>query len=153
MKSINWLLVTAITAILTGCATSKTDSMGRQKIYDETADGSQQIAKALTQAKNESKRVLIQLGANWSEGCHRLYDVFKSNMAVSQELQSDYIWVLVDLDQGHNAEVDQQYGNATRFGYPALVILDADGKQLVGTGGDDFEQAGHHDLVKLVAFL
>ena len=42
-------------------------------IYDESLDGSGQIADALTIAKKENKRVLLQFGANWCGWCHKLH--------------------------------------------------------------------------------
>ena len=35
------------------------------KLYDTAADGNQQIAAALKEAKADRKRVLLKFGANW----------------------------------------------------------------------------------------
>ena len=51
----------------------------RPPIYDEKADGSQQIAGALEAAKKENKRVLLQFGANWCIWCHRLHNLCETN--------------------------------------------------------------------------
>jgi len=35
-------------------------------------------------------------------------------------LKSDYVVVLVDVNEDHNSEVDKKYGNPMRFGLPAI---------------------------------
>ena len=155
MKSFKSLLLGAAvaTTLLGGCSTPRYTAAGDEKIYDESADGSNLITTALTRAKKENKRLLLQFGANWSEGCHRLHSLLKSNPALAEEIKNDYVWLLIDLDQAHNEDLDMQYGNPTQFGYPALVIVDADGKQLAKTGADDFEDLGVHNPQKVLAFL
>ena len=37
----------------------------REPIFDEKAEGKEQIAAALARAKAENRRVLIEWGANW----------------------------------------------------------------------------------------
>jgi len=156
MKSIPLFVIeitAGLTLLLAGCATSKVDVAGNETIYDRSADGAKQVARGLTQAKNEHKRVLLQFGANWSQGCHRLHDLLKTDPAISRELNKEYAWVLIDLGEGHNAELNDQYGNPTQFGFPALVVLDAAGKQLVQLGADDFEEAGKYNPQKILDFL
>ena len=43
-----------------------------------------------------------------------------------------------------NADVDQRYGHPTRFGLPALVVLDSDGKQLTTQDTGKLEEGDHH---------
>ena len=37
----------------------------RPKLYDTSADGSEQIASALKTARAENKRIILKFGANW----------------------------------------------------------------------------------------
>jgi thiol:disulfide interchange protein len=106
----------------------------RPKLYDTQADGNEQIAAALKKAEAERKRVLLKFGANWCGWCHKLSKCFKQNDDVAGVLNENYVLVLIDVDivddQKHNADVLKRYGNPTRLGLPALVVLDADGTQL-----------------------
>jgi len=122
-------------------------------IYDEKADGSQQIVVALETAKKENKRVLLQFGANWCIWCHRLHSLCETNSEISAKLRDAYIVVLVDVNKGHNKEVDTRYGTPTHFGLPALAVLDADGKLLVTQDSGKLEEGDHHDPKKVLAFL
>jgi thiol-disulfide isomerase/thioredoxin len=122
-------------------------------VYDQSADGSKQISDALMIAKKEGRRVLLQFGANWCGWCLMLHKLFVTNKDIAQELRSNYVVVAIDVNQGHNKEVDAKYGHPTRYGLPVIVILDADGKQLTTENTSELEEGNHHDPDKVMAFL
>jgi len=129
----------------------------RPAIYDTKADGRKQITEALTIAKRDRKNVLLQFGANWCGWCHKLHNLFQSNKDIAAFLKSNYVVVLIDVDKvegkQHNADIDERYGNPSRFGLPALVVLDAEGKQLTTQDSGKLEEGDHHDPAKVLAFL
>lgn len=125
----------------------------RPAIYDESADGSEQIAAALAVAKSENKRVLLQFGANWCVWCHLLHDLFQDDPGIQEALAAHYVVVLIDVNQGHNSVVDEVYGNPTRLGLPVLVVLDAEGRLLTTQNTADLEEGRGHDPEKVLAFL
>ena len=149
----HFMFGSVLALLLSGCGTSRYTASGHEKIYDESADGEKQITQALASAQKSHKRVLVQLGANWCEGCHKLHSLLKNDPAISQEVKNGFIWILIDLDQAHNAEVDEQYGNPSHQGYPALLILEADGKQVLKTDTADLVDAGEFNPEKTIAFL
>jgi thiol:disulfide interchange protein len=122
-------------------------------IYDESADGSKQIADALAQAGKDGKRVLLQFGANWCPWCHKLHSLFEKDHAIAARLKSDYVVVLIDVNKGRNSEVDAKYGHPTRLGLPVIVILDSQGKQLTTKNSGELEEGDHHSPEKVLAFL
>ena len=77
----------------------------------------------------------MQFGANWCGWCHKLHDLFKKDRKIAKVLMYDYEVVLIDVDRidgkQHNVKVNERYGNPTKLGLPVLVVLDADGKQLI----------------------
>ena len=125
----------------------------RPLIYDESADGAQQIAAALSTAEKEHKQVLLQFGANWCIWCHRLHDLMAADAALHEELKAHYVVVLVDVNQGRNADTDAKYGHPTSMGLPALAVLDAGGNLLTIKDSGELEQGDHHDPQKVMAFL
>ena len=84
---------------------------------------------ALRIAKSEKKPVLVDLQAEWCGPCHMMTDdVFKKPTFQEQSGR----WVLLKID------VDQQPDIAAKFGsnsLPTLVVLNADGKPVLGTQG------------------
>jgi thiol:disulfide interchange protein len=134
-------------------AVSEEAPKNRPNIYDESADATKQIAEALAKAKQENKRVLLQFGANWCGWCHKLHKLFEADAEIAGVLKESYIVVMVDVNKGHNTDIDQRYQNPTRFGLPALVVLDSAGKVLVTQDSGKLEEGDHHDPKKVLAFL
>jgi|SRR6185369_3418074 thiol:disulfide interchange protein len=132
---------------------AETSKPARTKIYDESADGSKQIAAALAIAKKDNKRVLLQFGANWCGWCHKLHKLFETDKAIGERLKADFVVVMIDVNEGHNKDTDTKYGHPTRFGLPAIVILDSDGKQLTTKDSGELEEGDHHHPGKVLAFL
>lgn len=125
----------------------------RATLYDEKADGNRQIEEALGKARKEGKRILLQFGANWCGWCHKLHHLFESDARIAGKLKQEYIVVQVDVNNGHNADVDEKFGKPTRFGLPVLVVLDAEGKPLVTQDTGKLEDGDHHDPDRVFAFL
>lgn len=149
-------VVLVIAAFATAQAEDK-PAASRAKIYDTTADGAKQIADALVIAKRENKSVLLQFGANWCGWCHLLHQLFETDKDIAAYLKANYVLVLVDVDKvdgkKHNEEIDKRYGNPCKLGLPALVVLDADGKQLTTQDSGKLEAGNRHDPAKVMKFL
>jgi thiol:disulfide interchange protein len=144
-----FLFVTVIESRAAGPEVPKTSSA----VYDEGADGEKQIAEALAAAKPEGKRVLLQFGANWCGWCVKLHKLFHDDAAIAAELKAHYVVVAVDVNRGHNKAVDTRLGNPSYLGLPALVVLDAEGKQLKTQDSSELEQGSGHSQAKVLAFL
>lgn len=149
------LLILVITAIMTPHQAWSADTPEKERplIYDEFLDGSKQIADALKIAKAENKHVLLQFGANWCGWCHLLHNLFATNEVINKKLKSNYVFVMIDVNKGHNKEIDTKYGNPMRFGLPVLVVLDSDGTQLTTRSTGQLEKGKQHDPDKVLAFL
>ncbi|HWB19690.1 MAG TPA: thioredoxin family protein [Phycisphaerales bacterium] len=100
-------------------------------VYDEHADAKTQIAEAVTRAKKDNKRVLIQWGGNWCIWCTRLHNLYAANKDLAHELLYEYEVVYIDtgVPKGKNVDVANSYGaQVEKDGFPYLTILDDDGK-------------------------
>lgn len=153
MKSIP-VLVASFALLAVPILNAQDPPKARSTVYDEAADGRQQVAAALAKAKKENQRVLIQWGGNWCGWCIVLHDVMKADKAVSRKLLYEY--QVVHVDSGKNKELAKELGAAFES-VPFLTILDADGKPLAQQNTEPFEtkvdgQPGH-DAKKLLAFF
>jgi len=122
-------------------------------IYDEKADGSQQVTDALATAQTGHKRVLLIFGANWCGWCHRLHTLFGTDKEINDTLKADFVLVLIDVNKGHNKAVNDKYSNPIQHGLPVLVVLDTDGRQLTTKDTGELEEGDHHSPQKVLAFL
>lgn len=139
--------------LLLGLLLAQTQPPKPAPLYDEKANGAQQIEKALIEAKKHKKTVLLQFGANWCGWCHKLHKLFHDDKAIAAELKKSFVVVLIDVNEKHNADIDQRYGNPTKNGLPVIVVLDPEGKPLWTQDTGKLEEGDHHDPAKVLAFL
>ena len=144
---------TSLTALPRRARAEDAPKLSLPKIYDESADGSKQIADALVIAKKEQKHLLLQLGANWCKWCHRLHTLLQTDKGIAEELNNNYVFVMIDVNKEHNKDTDEKYGHPTGLGLPVLVVLDADGKHLATQETGKLEEGDHHNPEKVMAFL
>lgn len=143
-----------LVAASAGHAQSEHDMQkSRKPIYDEHADGTQQIDSALALARASHKRVLLKMGANWCGWCYLLHNLFIEDSTIASTLNDNYILVHIDIDGDHNKGVNERYGNPKRLGLPVLVVLDENGKQLTTQNTGDLEEGRRHSPAKVLAFL
>src|SRR3954466_9424586 len=88
-----FLAVSAFIARLSGAP--EYPEMG-PNIYDPKANGTADIAKALTAARAAHKTVLLVFGANWCPWCRSLHRVFEKDATVAKVLRENFVVVLVD---------------------------------------------------------
>jgi hypothetical protein len=102
--------------------------------------GEKRIAQALSLAKRDGKRVLIQSSAQGCTWCHVLHNLLTTNQEIMAKIDHDFIYVLVDTTNDENREFYKKYASGTDHTL-VLVVLDADGKQLTQSIGFDIVQA------------
>ncbi len=149
--------------IASGCQKeNKPTVTEKQSIYNEEADAKEDIQAALVMAKAEGKHVLLMFGGNLCPWCHLLRNLFETNKSVKEILHDKFILVMVNVSgdkEKRDMALNEKYGDPYRHGFPVLVVLDSDGKQLTTqeTGSlekvvKEGEERGH-DPDKVIAFL
>ncbi|HTT09102.1 MAG TPA: thioredoxin family protein [Gammaproteobacteria bacterium] len=90
--------------------------------YDETADAKASVTQAITQAREDNKKVLLIFGANWCPDCRELAKALEGR---SGDLLGEK-FIVVKIDVGNfdkNLELVNAYGNPIKGGIPAAVVL------------------------------
>ncbi len=96
--------------------------------------------------------MLLMFGANWCGWCHKLHTLFGTDKDIAEVLKSDYLVLMIDVNNGHNSDLVHKYA-AGSSGIPFLVVLDADGKYLLTQHTAVLEEGDHHSPQKVMAFL
>lgn len=107
-------------------------------VYNDDADPMLQLDDALRQAQEEGKFVIAQIGGNWCPWCLRFADFITKDAKINALVTNAFVYVhinvyKVDAETGKravNEDVMSRLGNPMRFGYPVLVVLDAEGNVL-----------------------
>ncbi len=95
-------------------------------------DANDVLASALAQAKKQSKRVFIRVGAPWCGWCKRL-DAFLAKPKIETILKKDYVVVKIDQDRMKGAKevIARIRKPGEGAGIPWFAFLDADGRILI----------------------
>ena len=126
-------------------------------IYDESANAKADIEAALSRARKENKRVLVQWGANWCGWCRVLHKLFKEDKNIARKLFYEYELILVDVGQfDKNIDLADEFGaefKSKNKGVPYLTILNKEGKVVKNQETGSLEKDKGHDTEKVMAFL
>jgi len=112
-----------------------------ERPYNTTADANADVAQALAQAKATHTPVLLIFGANWCEDCrslNRALNTDRNAALIHQQFQ------VVKIDVGnfdHNLDITKRYGDPTKNGIPAAVIVSPDDKILYSTKAGELSNA------------
>jgi uncharacterized protein YyaL (SSP411 family) len=82
--------------------------------------------QAFARARAEKRLVLLDVGAEWCHWCHVMDDTTYREPAVLRLLRERYVPVRVDADA--QPDLANRYED---YGWPATIVLDADGRELV----------------------
>ena len=133
---------------------SAQESKNPEKIYNPALNAKNDIDLAVKKAKAEGKNVMIQIGGNWCPWCIRVHKFMDADPEISQALKSNYVFVLVNYSkENKNEEAIEQLQNPTRFGFPAFVVLNADGKVVHIQDSGYLEDGKSYSKEKLMRFI
>ena len=120
--------------------------------FDPARDPAKDVAAAAAAAREQGKRVLVDVGGEWCVWCHLMDDFIAANADVRAVLDSGYIVVKVNWSPQNKNEAF--LGALPKIkGYPHLFVLDGDGKLVHSQETDVLEQGRGYDKVKFLAFL
>jgi len=102
--------------------------------------------KVFAQAKQEKKLVILNLEAVWCHWCHVMGEETYADPEVAKILNERY--VPIKIDQDSNPSLSNRYKD---WGWPATIIFDADGNELVKQAGFVEAQAMKELLNKTLA--
>ena len=109
--------------------------------YDESADAKAAVANALAAATATHRPVLVIFGANWCEDCRALDAALKAPKNIDLVMR-EFVVVKVDVGRfDRNLDLTERYGNPTKKGIPAAVILSPDNQVLYATRAGELADA------------
>ncbi|MBK7899591.1 MAG: thioredoxin domain-containing protein [Azonexus sp.] len=101
---------------------------------------------AFAQARAEGRYVLLELEAVWCHWCHVMDERTWSDPAVAEAVARHYVPVRADHDA--RPDLAERYRD---YGWPALIILDGEGREIVKRAGYLAPEAMQRLLAAVVA--
>lgn len=145
-KSLLTLLLCLLTALGAQAQTGK-------HVYDESIDPMAQIDEALVTARESGRFVVCQLGGNWCKWCLAFADFIKTDEEIAQLINDNFVYIHVNLPERNNEALIARLNKASRFGYPALVVLDTEGKVLHIQDSSFLEEGESYSHKKVLRFF
>ena len=125
----------------------------KRQIYSPTANPKADIAAAITQARQQHKRIILDFGGDWCGDCQVL-DIYFQQNPNAQLLDDHFVLVHVDIGQmDHNVDIAEKYHVPIQKGVPALAVLDANGKLLFSQQNKEFENMRNMNIESVTDFL
>lgn len=163
MKKILTTVMMAI-AISTGCYAQTTNggeatkANAVVKVYDESLNSMEQIDNALAKAKAEGKYVICQVGGNWCPWCLRFAKLITDDADLKAIVDKEFVYIHVNYPRrGANADAQaetmKRLGNPQRFGFPVMVVLNADGKVVHTQDSSYLEEGNGYNKEKVMNFF
>ena len=120
--------------------------------YDPARDPSRDLAAAITEARRDEKRVLLEVGGNWCGWCREFERFVRADTALGEALRGTFVVVRVNVSpENSNARFLSAYPDAP--GYPYFYVLDDAGSLLACVDTDDFLKGESYDRRKILAFI
>ena len=124
----------------------------------EGGNSAASIETALAEARQTHRRVLLNFGANWCTDSRAMYRLLTSDARISPLVDHHYVMVMVDVGERNgpqwDSEVVRRYGRPfEQRGIPALVVLEADGRQLTTPDNNPLSDTAHRRPKQVIQFL
>jgi len=120
--------------------------------FDPSRDAAADVAHAVSIAKAQGKRVIVDVGGEWCSWCHILDRFIANNADVRTLIDAKYVWVKVNFSkENRNQALLARWPKIE--GYPHLFMLDADGKLLHSQDTSVLESGQGYDRDKFVDML
>lgn len=154
------MVITALLAALVSISAGAQSNL--KKIYDEQIDPVEQIDKAIAKARKEGKHVVCQVGGNWCRWCLMFADFITKDAEINKMINDNFVYIHVNYNPRKPAEGDKaqqteamlkKLGKPTRFGYPVMVVLDANGKVIHYQDSSFLEQDNGYNRDKVIRFF
>lgn len=134
-------------------------AQGLTKVYDEKTEPMGQIDAAVKTARESGRHIICQVGGNWCRWCLMFADFITKDKEISQTITDNYVYIHVNYPVDGNKEsagskqLMKRLHNAGRLGFPALVVLDANGKVLHQQDSSFLEEGEGYSRDKVLRFL
>ena len=124
------------------------------KLYNPAANVEKDVADAVKKAKAENKHVLLQIGGNWCVWCYRFNSFVKQDSSLKKLVDDNFVVYHLNYSkENKNLAYLKKLGYPQRFGFPVLVVLDANGKQLHTQDSGLLEEGKGYSADKVKNFL
>jgi thiol:disulfide interchange protein len=120
--------------------------------FDPARDAAADVAYATSLAREQGKRVIVDVGGEWCVWCHIMDRFIAANPDVRALIDTHYVWLKVNFSkENENAGLLGRWPKVE--GYPHLFVLDAGGNVLHSQDTGELEAGTSYDKRKFLDML
>lgn len=126
-----------------------------KKVYDENIEPLAQIENAVKNAKDSGKFIICQVGGNWCPWCLRFADFITKDEDIAKIISDNFEYIHVNYNPREKAspKLMERLSNCGRFGFPVMVVLDADGRVIHLQDSSFLEEGKGYNKDKVLRFF
>ncbi|MEJ5991223.1 thioredoxin family protein [Ramlibacter sp. PS3R-8] len=127
-------------------------AQGLDAKFDPRRDAAADVARAVAQAGEQGKHVIVDVGGEWCAWCHILHRFIARTVEVRAAIEADYVWVKVNWSPANkNEQLLSAWPKVA--GYPHLFVLDRSGRVIRSQPSVELESGTDYDVAKVLAFV
>lgn len=131
---------------------AQNNTEAKREKFDPMKNPFEDLKTAIVKAKEENKRIILDVGGEWCIWCHRLDAFIENDDEIKGFLNDNFITVKVNFSpENKNEKFLSQYPAIK--GYPHIFVLDSDGKFLHSQDTGLLEKEKSYDKEKILEFL
>lgn len=133
-------------------AQSGADSSPAIVPFDPSRDAAKDFRAAVAQARQEGRRILLDVGGQWCIWCRRMDTLFATNVDLRSFREANFITVKVNYSkENKNEALLSKYPGIP--GYPHIFVLEKDGTLLHSQETGLLEKGSGYDPETVMEFL
>ena len=129
--------------------------LAKFKLYHPEENAKAGILKAVKEAKESGRHVLVEIGGNWCIWCARFNDFVNNDKSLDSLVSSNFVVYHLNYSkENKNDDLLVKYGFPQRFGFPVFLVLNQKG-DLIHTQTSWYLEDGKksYDKEKVTAFF
>jgi thiol:disulfide interchange protein len=138
--------------VVSKAVADETGDPGEVNVYDSERDAVADIQQALSVARRDGRRVVLEVGGAWCIWCKTLDRYFADNLDLLALRKSNYVMVKVNFSkENENAAALKRYPKPSV--YPHLYVLDQQGKLVASQDTVELEEGRSYHHGRMRNFL
>jgi thioredoxin-related protein len=148
-----WKMTLAVSAVLWAATASGAPPKNLPPAgYDKTRDPAADLQTAVAQAKQENKRILLEIGGEWCIYCRLLNKTIHDDERLTRRLDDSFIVIKVNFSPDVTNEAFLSQYPSIRS-YPHLFVLESNGTLLLSENPDSLMKDDKYVPDLILAFL
>ncbi len=151
-KWICYLRYILVLAVFLGMSVFAQSNEPVREKFDPAKDPAKDLQEVVKTAKEQNKRIILDVGGEWCKWCHWLDEFIEKNAEVKEALHASFVILKVNYSkENKNEDFLSKYPKVE--GYPHFFVLNTDGSFLHSQNTAELEEGNGYSKEKFLRFV